>query len=252
VSDNSRQYLWLAAWVIGFAVAMSCLLLAFKHRAAFDALQRERLHLVAAGIDETIERNLTFGMAFGGIDALSEVLAAARRSDSLIDSIDVIDASGTIAYSTDEVRKGRRVDGAVRDSMNRAKGDTWHAVEGREAAEATVVRNAFGLALGHVLVRYRLDGQVEASAAFMRHLAAWGLGVGVLGTAILFLMLRLLHERLERRLALIRRAFAGRSYGTLRPGSLRYEAAAARAKIDEAHRLLLAAEGVLEEGAGKP
>ena len=64
-------------------------------------------------------------------------------------------------------------------------------------------------------------------------------------------MLRFLHDRLERRLALIRRAFAGRSYGTLRPGSLRFEAAAARAKIDEAHRLLLAAEGVLEEDARK-
>lgn len=252
MSDNSRQNLWLAAWVIGFAVAMSCLLLAFKHRAAFDELQRERLHLVAAGIDETIERNLTFGMAFGGIEALPEVLAAARRSDSLIDSIDVIDASGTIAYSTDPVRKGRRVDGAVRDSMNRARGDTWHAVEGSDAAEATVVRNAFGLALGHVLVRYRLDGQIEASAAFMRRLVAWGVAIAALGTTVLFLMLRFLHDRLERRLALIRRAFAGRSYGALRPGSLRYEAAAARAKIDEAHRLLLAAEGVLEEGGKRP
>jgi hypothetical protein len=251
VSENSRQNLWLAAWVIGFAVAMSCMLLAFKHRAAFDSLQRERLHLVAAGIDETIERNLTFGMGFGGIEALPEVLAAARRSDSLIDSIDVIDATGTIAYSTDAVRKGRRVDGAVRDSMNRAKGDAWHAVEGSDAAEASVVRNAFGLTLGHVVVRYRLDGLIEASRAFTRRLAAWGLAIAILGTGVLFFLLRLLHDRLELRLALIRRAFAGRSYGELRPGSLRFEAAAARAKIDEAHRLLLAAEGVLEEGARK-
>ena len=202
MNESSRQSLWLAAWVMGFAVAMSCLLIAFKHRAAIDALQRERLQLVATAIGDVIEG--------GGVP---ELLEAQKRSDALIEGIDVVDAKGLILHSTDASRRGRRLEQAWRMAMQRAKA-------------------------GNVVVRYRLERWDAASAGFARHLVTWGAVIAVLGTLTLFFMLRYLNTRLEERLERIRQALARRSDLMYRQGSLRADAAAARAKIDEAERLL--------------
>ena len=245
VDEGSRQHLWLAAWVMGFAVAMSCLLISFKHRAAIDALQRERLQLVASTIGDSLERGLGAGQRLGAIDGVPQLLEVQRRSDPLIEGIDVADGTGVIAYSTDAARKGRAAESAWRLAMRRAKADTWRARAGADAAEAMIVRSRSGESLAHVVVRYRLERWDVASAGFARHLALWGAVIAILGTLGLYFMLRYLHARLDGRLGRIREALASGSANRFRPGSLRADAAAARAKIDEAERLLQEAHEAL-------
>lgn len=238
MSESARQQqLWLAAWVIGFAVAMSCLLLVFKHRAAIDHLQRERLQLVANGISDTIEKSLTFGISFGGMESLPEVIRSQKASDALIAEIDVADTAGTIVYSTDTSRNGRVVEEPVREAMARVTGETWHVREDDDVSEGAVVRNSFGLALGHVVVRYRLDGLNESSRAFVRQLALWGVIIGFVCTMLLYLMLRLLHSRLERKLARLR-AIVLHPSARVPDDALSADAAAARVNFEEANQLL--------------
>jgi len=251
LKETTRSQLWLSAWVIVFSVAMACLLLGFKHRAALDGLQRARLLLVATETREVVERNLTFGISFTDIATLPDVLASTRSAEPLIAGIDVVEADGKAVYSTDPTRRGHYVEMEWRDAMRRAGGEPWHARDGADAVQAAPIRNSFGLVLGHAIVRYRLDALDAASAQFVRNLALDGLAVAVAGTLALFLMLRWVQTRLERRLARLHAAFEGRLLD-LRPGSLSAEASEARAKIDEARHALEAAEAALGEPAGAP
>ena len=181
MTGGARSQLWVAAGVVGFAVAMACLLLGFKHRAALDGLQRARVALVAGELRDVVERNLGFGMAFGEIATLPDVLVSTRNTDELITGIDVLDPAGKAVYSTDAARRGL-VPGHP----------------GNEASSEAAVRNPFGVALGRVAVRYRMDRLEAASAAFARFIAARGLAVAVLGTLVLFAALRAIHARFAR------------------------------------------------------
>ncbi|HEX3099135.1 MAG TPA: MFS transporter [Usitatibacter sp.] len=181
MTGGSRSQLWVAAGVVGFAVAMACLLLGFKHRAALEGLQRARLALVADEMRDVVERNLGFGMAFGEIATLPDVLVSTRNTEELITGIDVVDPSGKAIYSTDAARRGllpEHPDG--------------------EALSEAVVRNPFGVELGRVSVRYRLDRLQASSAAFAGFIAVRGLAVAILGTLALFLALRAIHARFAR------------------------------------------------------
>jgi len=247
LTETTRSHLWLSAWVIGFSVAMACLLLGFKHHAALDGLQRARLLLVATETREVVERNLTFGIAFTDIATLPDVLVSTRSTEPLIAGIDVVDESGRAIYSTDPARRGHMIEMEWREAMRHAAGEPWHASEGPEAVQAAPIRNSFGLTLGHAVVRYRLDALNKASAQFVRYLALYGLAVAVAGTLVLTFMLYWIQARLERRLARLHAAFDGR-LADPRPGSLAAEAAAARARIDDARHALEAAERALGEG----
>ncbi len=248
LKETTRSQLWLSAWVIAFSVAMACLLLGFKHRAALDGLQRARLLLVATETREVVERNLTFGISFGDIATLPDVLASTRSTEPLIAGIDVVDADGKAIYSTEPPRRGHYVEMEWRDAMRRAGGEPWHARDGDEAVQAAPIRNAFGLTLGHAIVRYRLDALNKASMEFARYLALCGLAVAVAGTLALFSMLRWVQLRLERRLERLHEAFEGR-VPDARAGGLTAEAAEARARIDDARHALEAAEAALQEPA---
>jgi len=250
LKETTRSQLWLSAWVIGFSVAMACLLLGFKHRAALDGLQRARLLLVATETREVVERNLTFGIAFTDIATLPDVLASTRNTEPLIAGIDVVDGGGKVIYSTDPPRRGHPMEMEWRDAMHHAAaGEPWHARDGADAVQAAPVRNAFGLTLGHAVVRYRLDALNKASAQFVRYLALYGLAVAAGGTLALFLMLRWVQARLERRLARLNAAFES-GVAEPRPGSLALEAASARARVDDARHALEAAEQALDAAGG--
>ena len=161
---TARHRLWLCAWVVGFSVATACLLLGFKHRAVLDGLQRARLQLVATEVSATIERSLTFGMALAEIPMLPGFLQSQRGTDPLIDSIEITDPTGRVLYAT----------GASRG----------------EAAEAATARNAFGLVVAHVAVRFSTQELDRATARFARSLAPWAAAIFAAMTAILFLALR--------------------------------------------------------------
>ena len=248
MKESSRQNLWLAAWVVGFAVAMSCLLLVFKHRATFDALQRDRLRVVASGIDGMVERSFTFGIAFDDIAALPALLDSQKSTDDLIVGIDVADAAGNIAYSTEPSRREHPVEDYLRAAIDSVKGERWSARAENRGAEGTVVRNAFGLPLGYVIVRYTFDRLDEANAQFARRLVPRGVLIALAGTLMLFAILEVLHARLERRIARVRGALQPAQGGRGPQGSLEEQAARARANAGEAEAGLIDARARLEDG----
>ena len=242
MGDTSRKLLWLSLWVTGFAVAMACLLLAFKHRSALDGVQRDRLQLIASGLEDIVARNLAFGLAFGEIATLPDVLDSQKSTDDLVAAIDISDASGRIVYSTDRKRVGQPIEAPWRNAMSHATGETWHSAHDGEAAVGAVVRNAFRLSIGHVVVRYRTEALANANLAFAKRLAIWGAAIAVGFALLLFALLSWIQAALELRLARLRAVLEGFPAAPPRPGSFSAEVAAARASIDEANRALDAAE----------
>jgi len=242
MSPHSRKLLWLAVWVTGFAVAMACLLLAFKHRAALDALQRDRLERVAGEIEEIVSRSLAIGMAFPEIATLPEALESAKTIETLVAAIDVIDADARVLYSTERERVRAAARPAWRAAMARAGERAWRASDGAEGAVGVAIRNAFGLTVGHVVVRYGLDTLTTSNRAFWHRLAAWGAAIAVVSAFIVFSMLRWVQGALDRRLARARAALGTPPPRPSRPGSLTGEASGARLAIEAAHRELDAAE----------
>ena len=250
MTRETRRQLWLAGWVVGFAVAMACLLLAFKYHGALDTMQRTRIALVASETREVIEGNLAFGMAFTDIAPLPDVLISTRNTDSLIAGIDVVDARGAAVYSTDIPRRGHPIEPGWREALARSSGDAWQAHDGEAAVLGVPVRNSFGLVLGHVVVRYSMAELDHATRAFARYIALRGLAVAAVGTLVLFLLLRAVRARLERRLARLARAYEGEDAGSgWAPGE---EAVRARRRIEEARAALEAAAQALEPAGAIP
>jgi hypothetical protein len=245
MSPNSRKLLWLSVWVTGFAVAMACMLLAFKHRSALDALQRDRLERVADEIEETVTRSLAIGMPFAQIAVLPDVLDSQKNTEALVAGIDVIDAEGRVLYSTQPERVRGAAGTAWLSAIARLKERQWHASDGDEAAVGMALRNAFGLAVGHVVVRYSLGPLEQSNREFVRHLAAWGAAIAAASTLLVFAMLSWVLGVVERRLARARAALSAASERTTLPGSLSGEATAARLAIEAANRELDIAEAAM-------
>jgi hypothetical protein len=248
LSAHSRKLLWLSVWVTGFAVAMACLLLVFKHRAALDGLQRDRLERVADEIDATVSRSLAIGMPFTEIAVLPEVLDSQKSTEALVAGIDVADAEGRVLYSTRPERVRGDIGAAWRAAIARAKERQWHARDGDIAVVGGTLRNAFGLIVGHVLVRYELAALEKSSHEFAKRLAAWGAAIAAASALLVFLMLGWVQGVVERRLARARAALHAEPPRPARPGSLTGEASAARATIEAAHRELDAAEAAVAKG----
>lgn len=242
MSAHSRKLLWLSVWVTGFAVAMACLLLVFKHRAALDALQRDRLERVADEIDATVSRSLAIGMPFAEIAVLPDVLDSQKSTEALVAGIDVVDAQSRVLYSTQRERVRGDVGAAWRAAIERAKDRQWHARDGGSAVVGGTLHNAFGLVVGHVLVRYELATLDESNREFAKKLAAWGAAIAVASALLVFSMLSWVQGVAERRLARARAALHAEPARPARPGSLTGEASAARLAIEAAHRELDAAE----------
>jgi hypothetical protein len=247
-----RQLLWLAVWVTGFAVAMACLLLAFKHRAALDSLQRDRLERVADEIERIVARNLAIGIAFGQIETLPDVLDSQKNAESLVAAIDVIDSEGSILYSTERSRVRNAERPAWLAAISHAKDRPWHATDGPDAAVGVAIRNAFGLGVGQVVVRYGLEPLDQSNRAFSRRLAAWGAGIAVASALLIFAILVAIQSGVERRLARARAALNAEPEDPPRPGSITAEASAARLAIEDANRELDAAEASLAARGAAP
>lgn len=239
MSETSRKLLWLSFWVTAFAVGMACLLLAFKHRAALDGVQRDRLELIANGLEQIVARNLAFGLAFSEIATLPDVIDSQKSTDALVAAIDISDPVGRIIYATDRKRVGQLMEPAWVNAMGHVgKAPEWHASADGEAVVGSVIRNSFGLAIGHVMVRYRTEALSSANLAFAKRLALWGAGITLAFSLLLFALLSWIHAALELRLARLRSVFEGYAASPPKPGTFSAEVAAARDAMVEANAAL--------------
>src|SRR5260221_6183876 len=104
---------------------MACLLLVFKHRAALDALQRDRLERVADEIDATVSRSLAIGMPFAEIAVLPDVLDSQKNTEALVAGIDVVDGPSRRLLSTQRERLAGDVGPALGSPDPAAKEGHW-------------------------------------------------------------------------------------------------------------------------------
>jgi len=157
-----------------------------------------------------------------------------------------------VLYSTQRERVRGDVGAAWRAAIARSKDREWHASSGSDAAVGVPIRNAFGLVVGQVVVRYGLDALETSNRAFSRHLAAWGALIAAASALLLFAVLRWVQGTLEQRLTRARAALHAAPPQPARPGSLTGEASEARLAIEAANRELDAAEAGLAARGSAP
>lgn len=158
-----RPFLALLAIVLGFSVSMAALLNYFKFESTLRKLEYARFGLVADDIGNNIELSLGLGLSFGEIGTLQELIERHSGSDSLILSIDVLDGTGRIRYST---RSNRAAQSAPDRWLAMLRRPDWQLAEPDAFIAGRTVRNTFDVVVGGVALRYN-RGPSDAAVAMM-------------------------------------------------------------------------------------
>ena len=240
----TRKLFWLAFWVIGFAVAMSGLLLYFKYQAVFTGLQRDRVLMVATEIDAIAEKNLSLGQDFWELATLQDVIERRRQADAMFTGIDVAGKDGKIAYATDMARIGSPLPAGWVEVFTRNPKLNSLSLSPEEALVVSSIRNSFGQPAGYAVIRYSRAPEREAMATFTRKLVANCLIVFAVFALGLFAILVWIERGFERALSTAAVAMEP-SAGSADPHALSGELAAIKAQLDDAGRGLGAVEGSL-------
>ena len=212
-----RRLFWLAFWVVGFAVAMTGLLLYFKYQSVFTGLQRDRILLVAREIDE-IERR--------------------RTAETFLKAIDVAGPDGRIAYASDMARMGSSLPPEWMPLVTKPAPLAAFSPSRDEAVVSSPIRNGFGQVAGYTVVRYGRELEHEAMAKFTREIV-FACGVSWAGfTLLLFALLMAMRRGIEGVFG--RAADAVDGTGPV-PAALAQELGRAGERFAQAERLLHAA-----------
>jgi hypothetical protein len=208
-----HRHFWLAFWVVGFAVAMTALLLFFRYEGAVAGLQRDRMLMAAREIDGIAEKDLSLGQDFRSIATLQEVIDRRLAEEPLFTGIDVAGADGRIAYSTDTARIGTALPALWLDAFRRNSGAKSIKPSRETAVVASPIRNAFGQLAGYSVIRYDRALEHEAVSRFAGELLLKGSLVFVTATLLLFALLVALERRFEGALARAAAAVEGAADG---------------------------------------
>lgn len=204
-----RRLAALAAIVTVFTVGMTVLLITFKVGNSYSELRHGRFELVAFEVDRMIERSLSLGMSFSELSTLAAALERRKEADDEIIAIDVADAAGRIAYSTDAARVGQEIPSvwsAATRQQTVAHGKreaplAWRLLDEEASVAGSVMRNSFGLALGHVAVSYSSVENRDMLQRFRADIQPVTLAAAVATGSLLFLFMVVLARRFERETA---------------------------------------------------
>lgn len=121
-----------------------------------QGIQRARLSLTLAGLQETIEGDLALGLDLPDHRAIQPKLEKALASDRQLHAIDVVDRAGIALFSTDRGTIGEPLHPRVAQAAEAgARGNrTWTALVGSEAVMGLPLHNAFGEVVGHISTSY--------------------------------------------------------------------------------------------------
>lgn len=121
-----------------------------------QGIQRARLSLTLAGLQESIEGDLALGLDLPDLRAVQSRLEKALASDRQLHAIDVLDRAGIALFSTDRGAIGEPLHGRVGQAAEAgARGDRmWAAQIGTEAVMGLPLHNAFGEVVGHISTSY--------------------------------------------------------------------------------------------------
>lgn len=146
--------LWLLIVLAG-VVLIAFLLLNIRTQEE-QGIQRARLSLTLAGLQESIEGDLALGLDLPDHRAMPSRLEKALASDRQLHAIDVVDRAGIALFSTDRGAIGEPLHARVAQAAEAgAHGDrTWIALVGTEAVMGLPLHNAFGEVVGHISTSY--------------------------------------------------------------------------------------------------
>lgn len=146
--------LWLLIVLAGVLLIAFLLLNVRTHEE--QNIQRARLSLTLAALQESIEGDLALGLDLPDHRAVQPRLEKALSADRQLHAIDVVDRAGVALFSTDRGAVGEplhpRAAAAAEtgDRTDRA----WTAQIGTEAITGLPLHNAFGEVVGHITTSY--------------------------------------------------------------------------------------------------
>ena len=153
--NSSKDTLFVVvAIVLTFAVGMATFLNYYKFNSLVGRLMQSRVIVIGNEIQDNIEKSLALGLSLQENNTLQGLIERQLRSDDLLKSIMLFDASGTILYSTDSMHRGKKVEKSWFKIASKAKTDTWKAADRNSFVAGLPIRNNFGVTLGHVALSY--------------------------------------------------------------------------------------------------
>jgi len=208
--------------VVLAAVALGAYLNYGSIRQSYLDMVGDRLETVARRVASDSESALSIGIPLAGQATLSRLLQREREADLVLSSIDVVDATDTILFSSDKSRIGMKETTDPELTLDRS----------------AAIQNAFETTEGTVVVRASravLDSELQELADGIEHVAIYAMLAALFGSfAAVLLGLRVLWARVSNT--------AETAGGQIVPK----ETVATFRMVDDAHRSIARQLGVAE------
>jgi hypothetical protein len=202
------RFLGVAIVVCLFAVAMATLLNYYKYKSTVEGIVRDRVLLIANGIDSSVQSSLALGIGFGELTMLPPLLERERAADRLVSGIEVFDPEGKILYATSASAINTKVPAAWVAAAVQAKGD-WAIDDPTEFVAGITLRNNFNLTVGYLAMRYA-RAEVDRNVHQMgREISLIGLTAFAAVSLLVCGALIVVLNRFERDMHAVERAIAG-------------------------------------------
>ena len=198
----------VAVVVCGFAVGMAGLLNYFKYRSTSNKLVTERLVVTGKAIENVVQLALDLGLQFNEITTLPATLDRERRTDNLIQGIDIFDAQGKMLYSTDPTRANSTIAPGWMAAAAKARGEDWMVEDENESAAGMTMKTSFGVAVGQLAMRFSKAGVKDANSAVARGVAlnaaiVFAVSAALSALAMMWIMRHLARDVAEAQAALL-------------------------------------------------
>lgn len=243
--------LWLLILlVLTFAIGMASILNYFKYENTLKKLQRSTFHLVAADVHESLQRSLALGGSLAETPTLQDLIERQRGASPLILSIDILDATGMIIFSTEAQRVLTLAPAPWTKAGAASATGAWSVSDDRAFVIGRIVKNNFDIAVGGVALRYERAALDNKLAHMMLYLAGVGLVAMCAAGVLAFLGLLFLGGLIRRDFAVASSAFTGNTPApSRRLTALEREMLAARAGIESAERAVAGVVSAMADSA---
>lgn len=154
--------LWLALVVVAALLAVALVVVAAADlRRQMAEVRGARFLNTAQNLKVTLEAAIALGLPLEQLPRVQEMLEREHAATPATLSIEVFDPQGRVLYGTDRSFLGDLVHERWL-ALAKAAGDgSWHSDDG---AVGVPLINGFGVAIGHVAVRFAATGESEVPA----------------------------------------------------------------------------------------
>lgn len=209
VNRTYTRFVIVAVPVCLFAVVMASLLNFYKYKSTVERIVRDRVLLVANGIDTSVQSALALGIGIGELRTLTPLIERELAADRILQSITVFDPAGTVLYDTNRADVGRTVPPDWLRAAVPAKGE-WFIDAPGGFVVGIALRNSFDLTVAYLAIRTVRDAVDGSVGAMGRVIALAGTAAFVAVAALVCIVLAVLLRRFERDMRALEAALSGR------------------------------------------